>query len=452
MGLQMKKRKDNTIFMKLLKRILAMALALIFTLTCFVGCSSLGKTMMELDGVELSVNLFQLYLSRMKGTLCSSYHFGSQGLKDSFWDTVMNADGTTYNDFYTDSVLESAKTYLAALYVFEERDLKLPDSYVDEIDAEMKRLVDEYADGSKNQFNAILAEYGANYKILREAYIIEAKIEYLNDTLFGADGSLIAGNLVEDYYQATYRRFKQVFLYTYDYVYEKDQKGDEIYYRSDGRIAYDTEKGTQKTDANGNPVYDANGDIIYTYMDDKGITRVAYDTEKGERKIKTDANGNGLIDTLPQDELQQLEYDAVQIMDMAKSGDFTGFDSLVSRYSEDAGMEKYPNGYYLTATTDYDSPEVVEKLFQMEVGEVAKVSSEYGIHIIMRYENEEGAYSKKENSDFFVSVDTGKYVFIEDMKKSLLSQYLAQFKEKIVVDDALLSTADIKRIGANFYY
>jgi len=88
----------------------------------------------------------------------------------------------------------------------------------------------------------------------------------------------------------------------------------------------------------------------------------------------------------------------------------------------------------------------------MEVGEVAKVSSEYGIHIIMRYENEEGAYSKKENSDFFVSVDTGKYVFIEDMKKSLLSQYLAQFKEKIVVDEALLSTADIKRIGANFYY
>ncbi|MBQ8332045.1 MAG: hypothetical protein IJX94_06070 [Clostridia bacterium] len=438
--------------MKLIKRILALALALILTLTCFAGCSSKGKTMMELGDVEMSVNLFQLYLSRMKGTLCSSYYFGSQALKESFWDTVMNTDGTTYNKFYTESVLNSAKTYLAALHVFEERDLKLPESYVDEIDAEMERLVNEYANGSKKQFNAILADYGVNYKILREAYIIEAKIEYLNDTLFGANGSLISPNLVEDYYQQTYRRFKQVFLYTYDYVYVEDEKGDDIYYRADGRIAYDTEKGTKKTDANGDPVYDSNGDIIHIFMDEKGITRIAYDTEKGERKIKTDENGNGLIDYLPDNELQQVEYDAVQIMEMAKTGNFDGFDALVSKYNEDEGMNQYPNGYYLTATTDYDSPEVVEKLFEMEVGEVAKVSSEYGIHIIMRYETEERAYTKTENSDFFISTETGLYVFMEDMKKSLLADYLEQFKANIVVDEALLATADIKRIGANFYY
>ncbi len=434
--------------MKSIKKFLGLTLALIIVLSCFVSCSSQGKTMMELEDSEISVNLFQLFLSRKKGSLCSGYGFGSTALSDSFWDTVMDKNGTTYNEYYTKEVLESTKTFLAALYVFEEKGLELPDSYIDEVDAEMDRLVEEDGEGSKRKLNAILADYGVNYKILREAYLLEAKISYLKDTLFGADGSLIAPNLVNDYYTQTYARFKQVFLYTYDYVYETDGDGEAIYYMKDGKtIAYDT-SATLKVDANGTPVTDQNGNKIYVTEDGK----IAYDKKNGTRKQKNDEKGNALLEDFTGNKLNQVIDEATQIYSQVTEGDFESFDKLVSEYSLDSGMQKYANGYYITETTDYDSPEVVEALFKLEVGQAQMVRSDYGIHIIMRYELEENGYAKDVNSDFFVSINTGNYVFMNDLKDQLLSDYLEQFKDKIVIDEALLSEADIKRIGANFYY
>ena len=106
---------------KYMGKAIAVLLAVMMLLLCFAGCSSKGETMMKLESETLSVNLFELYLSRMKGALASSYSYGSKALTDSFWDTVMSTDGTTYNTYYTNQVLESAKTYLAALYAFEQR-------------------------------------------------------------------------------------------------------------------------------------------------------------------------------------------------------------------------------------------------------------------------------------------------------------------------------------------
>ena len=165
-------RKEN----KQMKKIFIVALAFVIVAMSLTGCSSKGKTLMSLDGSEISVNMFQLFLSRQKGMLCSSYGYGTKALADSFWDTVMDVSGTTYNDYYTELVLENTKTYLAALKLFDEKGLKLPDSYVDEIDAELDRLVEQDGSGSKSKFNSVLAEFGVNYNILREAYIIEAKI------------------------------------------------------------------------------------------------------------------------------------------------------------------------------------------------------------------------------------------------------------------------------------
>ncbi len=434
-----------------LKRSAALVLALLMTLLCFVGCSSMGKTMMKLEDAELSVNMFQLFLSRTKGTLASSYSYGSAALKDSFWDTVMNADGTTYNQYYTDLVLQNAKTYLEALYLFEQRGLKLPDSYIEEIDAKMEQLIEQDANGSKAELNEMLAEYGANDKILRESYILEAKMQYLADEIYGADGSLIGENLVEDYYQNTYARFKQVFLYTYDFVYETDEYGEDIYYTDGGRIAYDT-AANKRTDNDGKVVHDANGDVIYITKNEKGETRIAYDTKNGTRKNKSAEDGSALVSDLTGERLQTVIDEANQINEKVKEGDFAAFEKLVAQYSLDEGMEKYPNGYYLTAQTDYDSPEVVEKLFELEIGQSAMVTSDYGIHIIMRYELEDEGYTLSENEDFFISTTTGGYVFMNDLKNQLLVQYLATFESMIVIDEALLAEADIKRVGANFYY
>ena len=433
---------------KALVKILALSLSLLLCLGVICGCASSGKKFMTLDGESMSVNMFQLYLSRMKGTLASSYAYGSTALTNSFWDTVMDGDGTTYNDYFTAQILENTKTYLAALALFDEEGLKLPDEYVDEIDSEMERLLEEEADGSKNAFNAILAPYGVNYKMLREAYIIEAKIAYLNDHLFGEGGSKIAPTLLEDYYQENYVRFKQVFIYTYALVYETDEFENDIYYSvaDPTRISYDT-KATQKKNDDDTVARDKNNDIIY--VNEKG--EIAYDKANGERVPKLDADGNQLTREYTKDELIEASDRAQLIFESTQEKNYTLFDSLVESYSEDEGMTEYKNGYYMTKDTEYEAPEVLEELFDMNDGEIRMVHSEYGIHIVMKYALDEGGYSLAENKMFFRDSD-GKYTFLETLKNQLLAEKLQPYKDRIEIDDGLIEGIDMKSVEANFYY
>ena len=433
--------------MKVVKKLAVVIISFLLILSSLAGCATSGKTLLSLDGSEMSVNTFQLFLSRQKGLLCSAYAYGSEALSASFWDTLMSADGTTYNDYYTNLTLENAKTYVAALALFEEKGLKLPDSYIDNIDKELKELMENDADGSKAAFNSILAQYGANYNILKDAYIMEAKISYLMEDLFGANGSRLSSTLIEDYFSKTYARFKQVFFYTYNIVYETDEFGDSIYYTSDGKVAYDVTK-TPKTDESGNKVKDANGSVIYITEDG----RIAYDKKNGSRKTVLDASGNVVIEDFSAQKINQIKEDALIIMEEVSEGDYVKFDALVEEYSMDPGMLKYTNGYYITETTDYDSPEVVKALFEMNEGEVRLIQSSYGFHVVMKYELEEKAYENKDNSEFFVNSETGEYIFMNDLMNKLFAEYLAPYTENVVIDRELLKGIDIKNIGANFYY
>jgi hypothetical protein len=438
--------------MRSLKRIIAIALVCATLAVCACGCGVKSKPLLELDKSEISVNLFQLYLSRMKGTLCSADYFGTKAKQDSFWDTIVDAyEKTTYNTLYTDMVLDTAKSYLAAIALFEERGLELPDSYIEEIDEELESLIENVADGSKTALNTILSEFGANYDVLREAYIIEAKIAYLREDLFGINGSKVAPTLIEEYYQDNYARFKQVFLYTYEYVYETDENGDNIYYKEDGKISYDTSKELMR-DKDGNTVTDKNGDRIYVYVDEKGKERIAYDRTKGEREMLIGEDGDPVIVDLEGDDLKLLVEKANGILETVKEGDTIGFDLLVDEYNEEEGSEKYPNGYYVTENTQYASAEVIETLFDLKVGEYKMVKSDYGLHIIMRYELEKAAYTLEEYTDLFIANSTGTYIFMGDLMSKMLADYVSSYKEKVTVDETLLDGIDMKSVGVNFNY
>ena len=434
---------------KILIRLFAVILTLGIAVTSLAGCSARGRTAMELDGTELSVNMLQLFLSRKKGMLCSAYYFGESALADSFWDTLVSATGQTYDDHFTAEVIENVKSYLAALYLFEQEGLELPEATVKEIDAEIARLIQEDADGSKTTFNTILSPFGVNYKMLREAYLLEAKIAYLNDHLFGVNGSKISSTLIEDYYQSNYVRFKHVFIYTYALVYETDADGNDVYYSltNGKKISYDTSK-TPKVDELGEPVLDKNGDRVY--VDENG--KIAYDKKNGKRSPVMDENGYQLTRKYTEAELIQASDYATQVMDKCEAGNYTLFDAMVENYSEDEGMSKYPNGYYLTSESEYDSPEVLEALFDMKEGEIRRVNSEYGIHIVMKYQLDEGGYANEDNSDFFVSSESGKYVFMNDLKNMLLTERLTPYLDKIVIDKKRIEGITMKSVGANFYY
>ena len=435
------------------KRIVIIAVAVVLLISCVLiafSCanSGTGKPLLTLEKSKISVNLFMLMLSRMKGNLASSYGYGAQALQNSFWDSVMDTStGITYDKHYTKEVLESAKTYIAALALFDELNLKLPKSYEEEIDTELEELMTNDANGSKTEFNNLLAQYGANYKVLREAYILEAKIAYLSDYLFGVDGSKIASELVEDYFQNTYMRFRHVFYYTVKPKYQTDSNGDIIYYTDNEYkyISYDTKNGTTKVE-NGKVVTDKNGKEIY-YLSDGHIAYRPTDYPG----VVRDANGKVISEKLSEAELKKLQDESTMLMESVDKGNFTLFDTYVETYGEDEGMTMYPGGYYVTADTDYDSPKVIEALLEMEVGEVRKVYSDYGIHVVMKYELPKSAYNDKQNADFFATKE-GQLAFLSDLKSMLLADYLEQYKANIIIDEDLLATVSIKSVGANFYY
>ena len=430
---------------KTVVKIISLVLVAIMLIGCFAGCSKKGETLLSIENTEISVNLYMLYLSRMKGLLCEGNYAATE---DSFWDTIMSADGsTTYNKYYSDMVLENAKSYLAAAYEFDKRGYKLPQGTMDAIDADIKELMYADANGSKTQFNNILAQYGANYEVLREAYIIDAKMNYLKDVIYGANGELIGDNLYGEYYRNNYVRFKQIFFYTYDYVYETDGYGQErYYYPNSDTIAYDT-NATVKTDAEGNPVKDSNGDTIYVKENEKGEKVVAYNMIDGERRKDRDDDGNYIVKPVGDAELETIMASANDIYAKvtAISKDFTTFDKYASDTSE------YPMGVYVAKDSNYVS-EVIDEVFNMEIGDVRMVRSDLGIHIVMKYELEDGGYKKKDNSDFFISTETGNFIFLDDLKNQLLYELIKPNYDMIVVDMSVLSGIDMKSVAPNFYY
>lgn len=442
-----------------IKRILITLLAAVLLVTSLTACSSKGKKLMSVDGNKITENMVLLLMSRMKGTLSAS-GYGTKVDTNSFWDTVMDAStGKTYDEHYTQLVVDSAKTYLAAMALFDELDLKLPDSYIDEIDSEMDRLVDDLGEGSKTYLNTKLADYGANYDVLRETYIMEAKIAYLRDNLFGEDGSLIATDTYEEYYQANYVKFKHIFFYTSKPVYDTDENGDTIYYKDltaePLRIAYKTTGDDVEVllDDKGENVKDKNGDKIYVYKNDKN--KIAYDEGTDENPTYPnpvlDDNGYAVSEKLTAEESRELSDRVQMIMESVKDGEYSLFDSYVKEYNEDQGMDMYPGGIYLTATSEYDSTEVRDALFDMEDGEIRRIESEYGIHIVMKYELDKGGYADVDNKDFF-RTESGSLIFLESLKNQLIGTYVEKYKSDIKIKQSVLDGLSMKNIKANLYY
>ena len=431
-------------------KLLVLLLALTMCLGALAGCSGKhGKTLLSYENTKLSVNIYQLMLTRMKGTLAKAQY---QVDSDSFWTTVVDKDGSTYNDYFRLTILENAKTYVVGAYLFDEvYGLTLPKATIDAIDAELAEFIDYDGDGSKTAFNKILADYGVNYDILRDAYIMEAKIAALKVHLYGSDASKIAPAVQEEYYQEHYVRFKQVFLASYYYQVELDDNGDEIYYTKNSlgnqMICYDTENGTTKKDEFGNVIKDKFGYEVYFKEDGK----IAYDEENGTTSMVFDKNGQPIVVDYTKEELAKIEKEAKEVKDKIPDGEFAAFEMLMESRGEDEDAQTYENGYFLyndpSNYSNYPYLEaIVKQLDKMEVGQTAIVTSDYGYHVIMKYPLPEGAYAEKENSDWFEGFEDG---LIDSMFMTLCKPYL----EKVEVDNDVLATVPpMKELGTNFYY
>ena len=435
-------------------RLLSFALALLMTVGCLAalsGCSgSSGKVLMKAGNQTISTNVFQLMLSRVKGTLSR----GGYKVDDaSFWDTVIDSDGTVYGTYMVQRALMDAKRYLVAAVIFEEAGLTLPKATLDAIDAEIQEFIEYDANGSKSAFNSLLSAYGANVTALRELYILEAKSAALKTHLYGANASQVAATVKQEYLDANAVCFKQILFRNYYEKYEVDVNGDEIYYLTDSNnarvnnISYDSKNGTPKLDDKGNVIVDANKDTVYYTSDG----HIAYDKTKGQRAPLYDKNGDVQVGEYTADEKKAHLEQAEEMVAMLQKGDYTAFESLIKECvaaSDDVILTD--NEYCFLYTTgdnnnDYLN-DIADVLAPLNEGDFHLLSSDYGYAILMKYPMVEDAYSKTEYTEWFN--DFNSRVIAELFRKKCDSRL-----EEITVDnDQFAALPSMKNIGTNFYY
>ncbi len=95
-----------------------------------------------------------------------------------------------------------------------------------------------------------------------------------------------------------------------------------------------------------------------------------------------------LVDSDATDEQKaEKQAQADEIFARAQAGE--DFDKMVSEFSEDPGSETNPDGYYFSDGEMV--PEFQATVDSLQPGEIGMCTSDYGIHIIKRYDLEEGS-------------------------------------------------------------
>lgn len=442
-----KNQKTEKLMKKAIK-IIALMLTLAILSCLLLACgANTGKALLVLDDQSVSVNLYKFYLSRIKGTLAS---YGYDVTSETFWNTVIDIDGTTWEDYYLERVLDETRESLAILKLFSELEkqgkVKLSDAHKAEINETVQTLIEYDADGSSTAFNAILGEYDANIDVLKLAYEIEIKKDILISHYFGNGGSMIADTVKEEYMRENYVAFKQILIANYYYEYVCDKNGDPIYYTETGKVAYDKVNGEPKYDELGAPIYDAYGNIVY-YNSDGSI---AYDVANGKRKNVTDDKGNAKIKYYSESELDERFKTVEEIVEKLKDGDTALFEAYMLHYAEEANAspDDLAHAYYLkkNETSPYGYINTIkDALVDIEIGEIRVVPSDFGYHIVMKYELEEGAYSDDDNSTWFED-------FNSSLTGKLLKNHTGRYISDIVMVEGLIDGISMLDIGINFYY
>ncbi len=438
---------------------MAVVLLCLAVLLCAVGmtsCAAEQTPLLTLEGQTISVNHFELLLTRLKAT--------NSGF--SQWSSVADlTTGETYNDIAKKSQLESAKLTLAALVLFEQENLSLPQSAYDEIDRNIQDMINADADGSKSGFNGVLSAFGVNIDILREVYIKEAKATYVKDFLFGEDK--LTDTVRQQFIDENTAAFKQIAVRAWEYVYQTDSNGDIIYYKTGennarvNNIAYDEINGYprpvtgQETSLDPTYVTDSNGDVIY--YESSGSDRIAYDKETGVPAHKTGTDGQKLIREFTQAERNDLKNEVVaELLTSVENGTMTNFEEKMAAYydglmdtDEDAGELSFLytiEDHYVGVDGSEMLTDMADALREMKTGEVRMVESEAGFHIIMKYDVPSDAATNTAYAGWFETLD-------EIITNRLFTERCAELVASVAVnEEAWKATPGMATVNANFYY
>lgn len=437
--------RSKTVKNRILKTV-SFILALAVIAAVAISCKpqeQVEDPILECDGQAIPLSFYEFLLSRMKGTLArNKYDVKS----DSFWESEA-ADGLSYEEYFNSSILDSCKNYLAALVIFEEEGLELPKSKLQDIEEEIAFYISYDGDDSEEKFNQLIEEFGVDVGSLRDSYTIEAKYEYLISYLYG-NGSLIADTVKEEYYSENYYRFKQILITNFYYEYEEDEQGNIIYFDTEsGERVYDKANGSFIYDENGNKLRDDDGKVIYFDADGK----ILYDTENGQPSVILDENGEAKQYFYTDEQMKERKDKADGIFASLSKGNYAAFESNADEINDlYMGEEIYSDGYYFSdiESSGYEDHmlDILEALKDIECGEYALVESDYGYHIIMRYELDGGKYSDSKYSEWF-----------NNFNASLINKLFLDKSKKVIsdlteIEENIEKARSIRDIGINFDY
>ena len=428
------------------KRVTALLVALVIACLSLASCSdAVTDPVMEHEGQEISLPMYEFMLSRMKGTLARNKY--DVAPLSTFWSELRHGTDMTNEEYYNKTILDNCKNYLAALILFEREGLSLPESVTEGIEEELAFYVDYDGQGEEEKLDAILSKYGVNCEELRRIYTVEAKYQYLIAYLYGSDASLIADTVKTEFYEDNYYRFKQILVADFYYEYQKDGQGNVIYFDPESSKPIYDESGVYLYDEDGNRVKDSYG--VTVRYDLEG--NILYDTEKGYPSATLDENGEAIKHYYTEEQMSERVKSMQELIDSVSDGNYAAFESKIPEWSLfESPDEYYPDGYYLSdiESAGYEDYmlDILAKLKEMDVGETDTVESEYGYHVIMKYPLDEGKYSDSEYAEWFKS-------FNSSLINKLFLDKCDDFYGEITVNDKNLAKArSIKSIGANFDY
>ncbi len=437
------------------RRIVAVCLCVLcaFGSICTLASCARPEPIATLDGQEISVNMYQFMLSRIKGSLSrSGYSVNSA----DFWSTIVDSNNTTYEEFFRQTAVSNARAYLAALALFDELSLKLPQSEYDRIDEDIADSIETA--GSKTALNNELSAFGVNADMLRDIYVIEAKVAYVQEHLYGKDGAKVAAQVRQEYLEKNAVAFRYVLIRSFDYVYETDTNGDEIYFLPKennakvNNIAYDKTNGTVRLDEFGQTVKDENGEAVYF----TSSGRIAYDKEKGVRAPVLDNTGAATIKVLSSEQIAENKAAAEEILASVESGDYTAFEAILAEYALDpediyeTGAEYDTDMSFLFISGDNGDDtlnDISDALALKKDGELCQVNiSSYGYYVAMRYPIPSDAVTNSDYEDQFPDL-------ADRVVNQLFADKCRPYMDKVKVDaDLFAELPPMVEVGTNFNY
>ncbi len=433
-----------------------LVVAIIVGVFAIIAHINKSPVVLECEGQRIDTAFYEFMLSRVKGDL---YNSGYDVDSESFWNTKIEGSDMTYEEYYSQRVLDDCKTYLAALVLFDQLvadgDIEgLPQAYYDEIDEQIQLYIDlgYIGDGSKEKLDGMLSEYGVDSDTLREIYIAEAKVQYVREYIYGgSDASKIADGVKEDHYKENYYRFKHILIGNFYYEYVRDEFGNVIYFNGeDGPALYDLENGIKRDD-DGDGMYnkDSNGETI-AY--DKETGEYLYDKENGMTRFVTDDKGAIKKFYYTKDEMVARLQMANQLCNIEKK-DFAEFEKKGADSSVNTDYSKtfeISNGIYMSdlekSTYSGYMLEMLNTVKAMKVGDIAMVEGEDGYHVIMKYDLDLGAYAENNSQKWFQNFNSSL------IDKMFFDKCQGLFDDIEVNSQNIKDAKSIKDIGVNTDY